>query len=236
MLASRGIGRVPVYQRPTVAVIPCGRGIVSTGRKLKKGLRYEVNSHTVSAIVHSSGGDAYIFAPLEERADVMRGTIAEALRFDLIIVAGGTTGEASDSLRGVLRGWGEMLFESIMVSSGESTMLAIVEGKPLLIVPGDPVPCLVITHALGARAIGMMARMPEPAEWIVAARLAHEIRQDSKVLRFVAGRLGKGRTLPLFEPLGENGALANIDGYVEVSEKSNALEKGQRVAVRVFQT
>jgi len=50
VLASQGLSRVKVYEKPKVAVLPTGEEVIAAGKKLKPGQLYDINSHTIAAL------------------------------------------------------------------------------------------------------------------------------------------------------------------------------------------
>jgi len=56
VLASQGLATVKVYEKPKIAVLPTGEEVIAAGKKLKPGQLYDINSHTIAALVSAQGG------------------------------------------------------------------------------------------------------------------------------------------------------------------------------------
>ena len=230
VLASHGLKNVEVYVKPKVAVIPFGDEIVPLGRKLKKGQCYDINTHTVAAVVNNNGGEAYSFQAMGERADIVRGTVAEALQFDLIVISDGSSKGETDLLTAVLDGWGRVLFNGVRTCPREQIFLSIVDGKPVVAIPGSPALCLLAAHLLVLPAVRKMAHLP-PCE-TVSVPLGRKVRGGSGC-RFLTVKIRNGEVVSASEPDTLTG-IANADGYIEIPENTDGMEKGKLVAVTLF--
>jgi molybdenum cofactor synthesis domain-containing protein len=234
VLASQGLAKVTVFAKPTVAVIPSGEEVVAVGRKLKKAQLYDVNSHTLSALIDDNGGEAYIFQVMGDQADVVRGTVAEALRFDLVVISGGSSVGERDLLQGVLDGWGNVLFHGIQVRPGKPTLFAMVEGKPVLGMPGNPTSCLTNAYLLLLPSIRKMAQLPPLLARTVTVPLSRRIQGTVGRRQFLTVRIENGQAVLAFRESGYITSIANADGYIEIPENVDNVEKGEPVTVTLF--
>jgi molybdopterin molybdotransferase len=234
VLASQGLTRVTVFQKPTVAVIPSGEEVVAVGRKLKRGQLYDINTHTVTAVVNDNGGEPVPFEVVGDRADVIRGTIAEALKSDLVVVSGGSSVGERDLLVGVLHGWGQVLFHGIQVRPGKPTLFAMVEGKPLMGMPGYPTSCLLNTYLLVLPAIRKMAHLPPRPGRTVTVPLARRVQGSVGRRQFLTVKIQNGEAVSAFKESGAITSIANADGYIEIPENVDNVEKGELVTVTLF--
>ena len=234
VMATQGMKKMEVYARPTVAIIPSGEEIVAAGKKLRPGQLYDVNTHTVTAVVNANGGEAYTFGVMGDRADSIRGTIAEALQFDLVAVSGGSSVGDRDLLTGVLEGWGEVLFHGIQVRPGKPTLFAMVEGKPLVGMPGFPTSCLMNAYLLLEPAVRKMAHLPPLVRKTVILPLSQRVQGTLGRRHFLTVKVENGEAVPAFKSSGTITSIANADGYMEIPENVDNVEKGERVTVTLF--
>ena len=234
VIASQGMTKVQVYERPKVAVIPSGEEVVPVGKKLKEGQLYDINTHTVSAVVNANGGEAYAFTVMGDRADVIRGTVAEALKFDLTVISGGSSVGERDLLTGVLHGWGQVLFHGLQVKPGKPTLFAVVEGKPLMGMPGYPTSCLLNSYLLVLPAVRKMAHLPPRTGQTVTVPLARRVQGSVGRRQFLPVKIQNGEAVSAFKQSGAITSIANADGYIEVPENVDNVEKGEMVTVTLF--
>ncbi|HEX9976957.1 MAG TPA: molybdopterin molybdotransferase MoeA, partial [Dehalococcoidales bacterium] len=118
VMASQGITRVKVYEKPKVAVLPSGEEVVPLGKKLKRGQVYDINSHTIASVVRANGGIPIVFGVVGDKAEEIRATITEALKSDLVVISGGSSVGERDLLVTVIQDWGQILFHGIQVRPG----------------------------------------------------------------------------------------------------------------------
>jgi molybdenum cofactor synthesis domain-containing protein len=97
----------------------------------------------------------------------LKATIKEALKYDLVVLSGGSSVGTRDLLVDVIEGWGRVLFHGVQVKPGKPTIFAMVEGKPLMGMPGYPTACLINSYLF------CPAR-----KWRIAARREIEYRRS----------------------------------------------------------
>ncbi len=233
VLASQGIQQVTVYDKPKVAIIPTGEEIYEVGRNLKPGQVYDINSHTMTSVVKINGGIPIRFGIAGDDASQLKKTIAEATRNDLVVISGGSSVGEKDLLASVLQDMGEVLFHGVQVKPGKPTIFALVNGKPLLGMPGYPTSCLINGYLFVMPAVRKMARLPLVVK-TVEARLGQKVTGGGGRRLFLTVRLEQGEVIPVFKESGAITSIAEAEGYIEIPENIDLLEKGEPVTVTLF--
>ncbi|MFC2005751.1 gephyrin-like molybdotransferase Glp [Chloroflexota bacterium] len=236
VLASQGINQIRVYEKPKVAVLPSGEEVVEIGKRLRQGQVYDINSHTVSSVVKENGGIPLRFGVAGDNSEEIRATIAEALKSDLVVISGGSSVGERDLLVDVLQDWGEVLFHGIQVKPGKPTIFAMIQGKPLLGMPGYPTSCLINAYLFLLPAVRKMAHLPPRRGETVEARLSRRIPGSVGRRQFLTVKIDGGDAVPVFKESGAITSIAEADGYIEIAENIDLLEKGEPVTVTLFQT
>ncbi len=234
VLASQGMRHIPVYQRPRVAVIPTGKEIAESGKKLKPGQVYDINSYTISAVVSENGGVAIRFDIVGDTQKELRDAVAAASAADLVVFTGGSSVGERDLMFGILKEEGEVLFHGIQVKPGKPTMFALVRGKPFLGMPGYPTSCLINSYLLLSPALRKMAHLPSKRGVAISAGLGERVPGSIGRRQFLPVRLEGDRAVPLFKESGAITGIARADGYIIVPENIDILEKGEPVTVILF--
>jgi len=233
-LASQGTDRISVYEKPKVAILPTGEEVCELGEKLKQGQVYDINSYTISSVVEVSGGIPIKFGIAGDDAEEIKLVITEALKSDMVVISGGSSVGERDLLTNVLQDWGEVLFHGIQVKPGKPTLFATIEGKPLFGMPGFPTSCLFTAHLFVAPAIRKMARLPLKREEVVKARLSQGIPSSPGRKQFFTVRLEGDTAIPVYKESGAITSMSQADGYIEIAEEIDLLEKGEPVTVMLF--
>ncbi len=234
VLASQGITKVKVYAKPKVAVLPTGEEVGEVGKKLKKGQVYDINSHTISSLVEANGGTAVTFGVAGDKLDELKAIITRALECDLIVLSGGSSVGERDLLVNVLEGWGDVLFHGVQVKPGKPTIFALVQGKPLLGMPGYPTACLVNGYLFILPAVRKMAHLPPRRGETVKAKLARRVSGSVGRRQFLTVKIEKGEAISVFKESGAITSIAKADGYIEIPENVDLVEKGTPVTVTLF--
>lgn len=234
VLASQGLNQIRVYEKPRVVVIPTGEEVVEVGKKLRQGQLYDINSHTIASLVKANGGIPYRVGIAGDNLDELRVTITEALKSDLVVLSGGSSVGEKDLLVDVLQDWGEVLFHGIQVKPGKPTLFAIIEGKPLFGMPGYPTSCLINAYLFILPVVRKMAHLPPRRGETVEARLGRRVQGSVGRRQFLTVKIENGEAVPVFKESGAITSVAEADGYIEIAENIDLLEKGEPVTVTLF--
>ncbi len=234
VLASQGMSRIKVYEKPEVAILPSGEEVVEIGKKLGQGQVYDINSHTVASVVKENGGVPNRLGIVGDNREEIKSKITEALKSDLVVISGGSSVGERDLLVGVIQGWGEVLFHGIQVKPGKPTIFAIIEGKPFFGMPGYPTSCLINAYLFLLPVIRKMAHLPPRRGETVEAKLGRRVPGNVGRRQFLTVKVENGEAIPVFKESGAITSIARADGYIEIAENIDLLEKGEPVIVTLF--
>jgi molybdenum cofactor synthesis domain-containing protein len=233
VVASQGLTRVKVYARPSIAVLPTGEEVVPQGKKLRPGQLYDINSHTIASVVKDNGGIPVKIGIAGDSIESLKKTISEALRNDMAVLSGGSSVGTRDLLVDVIEGWGQVLFHGLRVKPGKPTIFAMIEGKPLMGMPGYPTSCLVNAYLFLAPALRKMARLPPRKGSTVETKLSRTIRGADR-RQFYTVKVVDGQAVPVYKESGAITSIAAADGYITIPENIEELQKGTQVTVTLF--
>jgi molybdenum cofactor synthesis domain-containing protein len=234
VIASQGLSKIKVYEKPRIAVIPTGEEVVQSGKKLQPGQLYDINSHTISALVSASGGIPIRIDIAGDKAEELRAAVKEALKSDIVVLSGGSSVGERDLLVDVIDMWGEILFHGVQVKPGKPTIFAMIEGKPLMGMPGYPTSCLINSYLFLVPAIRKLAHLPSRSGDTVKAKLSRRIPGSTGRRQFLTVKLVGDEAVSVFKESGAITSIAEADGYIEIPENIDMLEKGQIVTVTLF--
>ena len=234
VLASQGLSRVKVFDKPKIAILPTGEEVVPVGKKLKTAQLYDINSHTISALVSANGGTPVRIGIAGDKTEELRAAIKEALKCDIVVLSGGSSVGERDLLVDVIDMWGEILFHGVQVKPGKPTIFAIIEGKPLMGMPGYPTSCLINSYLFLVPAIRKMAHLPPRKGDTVKAKLARSVPGSTGRRQFLTVKLAGDEAVSVFKESGAITSIAEADGYIEIPENIDMLEKGDTVTVTLF--
>jgi len=234
VLASQGLNKIKVYEKPKVAVLPSGEEVAEIGKKLRLGQVYDINSHTVASVVEENGGVPLKFGIVGDNREELRAKITEALENDMVVISGGSSVGERDLLMVVLQDMGEILFHGIQVKPGKPTIFALIEGKPFFGMPGYPTSCLINAYLFLLPAVRKMAHLPPRRGETVEARLSRRVPGSVGRKQFLTVKVEGGEAIPVFKESGAITSISKADGYIEIEQNIDLLEKGETVTVTLF--
>lgn len=233
-IAALGFDRVKVFARPRVAIVSTGNEIVSPGQPLGPGQIYDINRFTLGAIIAEHGAvpvphptSADTLADLNRALDV-------ALVEDLVIFSGGSSVGERDLILDAIAARGEVVFHGIAVKPGKPTLFGLVDGKPVLGMPGYPTSCLSNGYMLVVPLLRRLARLPEVAPRSIVLPLGQRVVSTTGRHQFYTVRVEDGTAMPAFKASGDITSMSQADGYIEIPAQTDIVEKGQMVEVIFF--
>ena len=238
MLAAVGRVEVTVVRQPRVAILATGDEVVSPGQPPGPGQIRDANSHTVAAQVQRYGGLPLLLGVARDQQALVRQGIREALAqgADLIITSGGVSVGDFDLVKQVLAAEGEMHFWSLNMKPGRPLAFGVVDGVPLLGLPGNPVAAMISTEIFGRPALLKMQGFTDWSRPTVRARLTQPVaRKDGRrhYLRVRLRETGTGceATLTGDQGSGILNSLVEADGLAVIPETVDHLPAGAEVTI-----
>ena len=245
VLAALGHTEVKVYSRLKIAIISTGPEIVEPGKPLALGKVYDINSYTVSAAVRELGAIPVNLGIVPDEEKEIEKAIKKALEnADAVITSGGVSVGQKDLIPKVLARLGKpgILFCGISIKPGKPTTFAVIDGKPIFSLPGQPTSALFAFIMLVRPALQRMAGIREernlPTVEAYAGEKMFSARGRKTFITVNLKRDDSGRLIAYPVPKGLSGAittLARAGGYVEIPENRQFIEFGEKVTVYLFE-
>ena len=242
-LAAIGLTEVTIFKRPKVAVMSTGGEVVEPGKVLPPGKIYDINAHTLSAAVVECGGDAINLGIVPDEKDKLKRALEQALSSaDVILTSGGVSVGPKDFTPQVVDSLGKpgVIISGVAVKPGKPLTIAVVEGKPVFSLPGNPTSSLFMFTVFVRPILLRLAGRPEeeiPKVKAVAAQKMFPAR-GRRTFTMVNLAYNKDGTLLVSPvPTGLSGAITTMtkaDGFVEISEKQQFVDAGTEIDVYLF--
>jgi molybdopterin molybdotransferase len=179
---SAGVRAVAVRRRPTVAVRPTGEEVVE--RDPEPGEVVETNGGMVANLVRRWGGDPRPGGIVDDDRAALREAVAGATDADLVVTTGGSSVGERDLVPEVLAELGESLFHGVALRPGHPVAGAVVDGTPVLALPGYPVSAYVCAAALLRPAVAWTAGADPVAPWTRTGELGERIPSEAGTRTF----------------------------------------------------
>lgn len=234
-LAALGLGTVPVYERPRVALLSTGTELRTPGQDLGPGLIYDSNTPALEAILRQHHARIDHLGILPDEPGRLERTLSEAAPgYDLLLVTGSSSAGERDYLVDALGLVGRVDLHGVDVKPGKPLLLGRVGETPIVGLAGNPASCILMAYALVVPALRRWQHLP--GEWTARrpARLAHDLASPKGKRHFVPVRLRGEEAENVFRESDATTSLANADGFIEIPEATERLPRGSPVNVRPF--
>ena len=231
VVAALGLPALDVFARPRVAIVSTGDEVVAPGALLGPGQIYDVNRHTLSAIVDAHGGQAVPLDVVADTIEALDAAVNVALGCDLVVFSGGSSVGDRDLVIDVLTRRGDVVFHGIATRPGKPTAFGRIGDVPVFGMPGNPTSCLTNAYVLLVPFLRTLARLPAHQPRVVTAPLARHVASSLGRTQFYTVRLVNGAAEPAFKASGDITSMAHADGYIEIAADVAALDAGTPVDV-----
>jgi molybdopterin molybdotransferase len=235
VLASLGAALVPVARRPSVALLVTGDELLPCGSKPQGFQIVDSNSVMLAALVRRDGGLPRDATLVPDRREAVR----EALRAadtDVVLVSGGTSVGQEDHVPSVLAELGQLSVHGVALRPASPTGLGFLNGRPVFLLPGNPVSCLCAYDLFAGPAVRRLGSRPMDLPYRTRTLpLARKISSAVGRVDYVRVRIGEGQV----EPLATSGAsilssTTRADGFVLVPRDSEGQAAGEPVQVFLY--
>src|SRR5262245_29363914 len=235
VLASIGASPIRIVRQPTVANLITGDELLPCGAKPEGFRIVDRNSVMLHGLGRRDGGVAAEPAMLADRYDAVRAAI-DGASADVTLVSGGSSVGKEDHAPRVVAELGELSVHGVALRPASPTGLGFVRGRPVFLLPGNPVSCLCAYDLFAGRAVRRLGGRPAEMPYAtVSLPLGNRIVSAAGRVDYVRVRVREGKV----EPLASGGAsvlstTTIADGLVLVPQEREGLEPGETVTVYLY--
>lgn len=239
VLLSAGIVELEVVKKPLVSIIPTGTEIIEPGERAEEGSIIESNTRMFENMVIEQGGRAERLPIVKDDYELIRAEVKKALtNSDMVIINAGSSAGREDYTVDVLRELGEVLVHGVAIKPGKPVILAIVDHKPVIGLPGYPVSAYISFENFVSPILAMMGRRIEHEDIQTKAVLSRRLVSNLKYKEYVRVKTGKvGDRLiaaPLARGAGAAMSLVRADGFCIIEQNHEGYEAGEEVLVSLY--
>jgi len=181
-MAMAGISEVRVHRAPKIAVLTTGDEVVPPGEKLGPGEVYDANSPLALGWLRSRGYREITCAHLPDDLKGTERALKEAFaRSDLVITTGGVSVGERDYVLEAARNVGmREVFWRIAQKPGKPLFFAVLDGKALIGLPGNPAAVFIGLVVHVRRVLDLLEGASPPGPTFSWGKLAFAIDPDPK--------------------------------------------------------
>jgi molybdopterin molybdotransferase len=243
-LAGIGITRIEVFKKPVVSFISTGDEIVAPGNPLSLGQVRDINSFTLAGLVMRHGGILIKKGIFRDDYAVIKKAVTDSLNdSDIVLISGGTSAGAKDMTAEIINDTGRpgVLFHGVALKPGKPTIGGVVNGKPIIGLPGHPAATAICFDLFIKPIIGRLSglcRKKETDRSLTATmtkNIASAAGREDHIRVYIEKEEG-GRLLatPVLGKSGLISTLVKADGIVVIPQWKLGLDAGQEVTVVLF--
>lgn len=233
LIAALGLTEVAVRRRVRIAVFSTGDELNEPGTPLPPAGIYDANRSVLRALVARAGAEVVDLGILrDEPASLGERLRAAARDCDLILTSGGVSTGEEDHVKTAVTQVGELAFWRIGIKPGRPVAMGLIDGKPFLGLPGNPV-AVFVTFAFVARAVIALLAGTTPARpQALPVRLGFPYRKKAGRREYVRVSLAPGAdgiAVARKHPRDGAGILTSLtetDGLVELAEELTSVAEG----------
>lgn len=230
-LSAAGFSEVSVSRKPRVGIISTGDELVPAGETLKPGQIRDVNQTLLTALVEQAGGQATFHGIIKDNFEVLRDLLDQVVQqSDFVLVSGGTSVGEKDAMAQALQALGQVYVHGIAVKPGKPTLVGEVSGKPVFGLPGNPVACFFIFHAIVK---GLMQSLlgTESDQIVLQAILSRAVASNHGREEFILAHMEDGLAYPIPSKSGLISTVSKANGYFIIPRETEGLPSGASVSV-----
>ena len=236
VLLAGGILEIPVLAKPRVGIIPTGTEIIKPYDNPKEGDIIDSNSGMFAGMAMEQGCLPKIYDIVPDIYDEIKETVKKALEEnDLVVVNAGSSAGTEDYTVSVLAELGEVVIHGVAMKPGKPVILAIVNGKPVIGLPGYPVSAYLAFDTFVTPVINKMLKASLKSKNVVKATLAKRLISSLKHREYVRVKVGHvgGKLVasPLARGAGAAMSLVKADGFCIIPQNSEGIEAGEEVDI-----
>ncbi|TET87542.1 MAG: molybdopterin biosynthesis protein, partial [Dehalococcoidia bacterium] len=169
----------------------------------------------------------------------LKNAIRQALvEHDIVVVNAGASAGRQDYTASLLAELGEVIVHGVAIRPGHPVVLGIVEGKPVVGIPGYPVSAMLTLELFVKPLVHSLSGIAAPQRTMIEAvmtRKVFSLMGQDEFLRVKVGKVGSRLVAtPLQRGAGITMSLVRADGLVRIPRGWEGLREGQKVPVELL--
>ncbi len=245
LAAALGFSQLKVAAKPKIGVVATGNELAEAGGKLSGSLIFDSNKVMISGVCRELGAETTDFGIAKDDVDEIAEKIRLALKtHDAVVTTGGTSVGGLDLVPDAVNKLGKpgVVVHGVSLRPAMPTALAMLEGKPVLILSGNPVAAIVGFEVFGrpmvCKLLGMTQTEPRPMlKAVLARRVASALGRKTYVRVRVTLKDGEFSAEPVSaKGSGSISTMTQSNGFLVVDENREGVSEGETVVVHMFGT
>jgi molybdopterin molybdotransferase len=240
ILATVKRAQLQVYRRPRVAILSTGNELEGLDEIFDPNKIPNSNSYALMAQLQALGIEPLLLGIARDDPDELAEYLQRGLRFDVLLVSGGSSVGVHDYVRPTIEALGvQMKFWRVAMKPGHPVAFGTTEKTAVFGLPGNPVSSMVCFEEFVAPALRRMMGHARLYRRTIAARLTHNVKHQTGRTEFVRVTLTKDEGGYVASSTGSQGSgvslsMAKADGLLVIPSDSTGVAAGSVVTVQLL--
>ena len=241
MIASVGRSSIPVYQKPTVAIVATGDELIDIDGDIADNRIISSNSYSLAGQVMNCGAvPLSVGIAMDTREDLLE-KFKAALRADIIMSSAGISVGDFDLVEDVMEGdmGAHILFREVAQRPGKPFTFGTINEKRFFGLPGNPVSSMIAFEQYVRPAILKMMGRRKVFRRTIQAELTEDIEKKRGLRYFIRARIQFDGEKMTVATTGEQGSgilksMVLANGIIIIPEEPSLVTKGSTVTVQLI--
>ena len=238
MLAA-GITEVETRVPPRVSVIPTGSELIPPGQPVKPGQIIEFNTRILTGYLRQWGADAHAQEPVMDDPEKLKEAIEQATATsDIVFINAGASAGTKDFSAKILSSLGKIIVHGVAIKPGKPVILALVNGTPVIGLPGYPISALLTMKLFGEELIHEFLGQKTPPKEFIDAVMSRPMHSSMGVDQFVRVTLGQVDDKLIATPSGKGAgavmSMVRADGLLTIPTGSEGVGAGEHISIELL--
>jgi len=244
-LISAGVFSFHVWSKPKVAIIPTGSELISyrdeeERSSLKQGQIIDSNSLILAGLVEENGGIPVCYPIVPDDEEKIRQVLGQAIKsdVDMIMINAGSSAGSRDYTVHAINSLGEVMVHGVAMMPGKPTILAAVEGKPVIGNPGYPVSSTLSFNQFVKPLLLSLQGLGPPRQETVLVKPSRDIPSKlglEEFLRVNIGMVGSSYVAtPLPRAAGSVTTLTRAEGIIRIPSFSEGVSQNEQMEAELL--
>ncbi len=235
-LIAGGVEFVKVIKPFTIGILPTGTEIVDISKGyFETGDIIDSNSYMLKALVEEMGFKAYINNIVKDDYNVLKENIIKLTKEnDIVFINAGSSAGREDFTKDILEELGDVIVHGIAIKPGKPVILAMINNKMVVGIPGYPVSCYIIFDKVIKPILNSLLKIKE-SENTLDVTLSKRVYSSLKYLEFIRVKVGfvcgKWVATPLARGAGVSMSLVESDGILAIPKEVEGYNQGEVVTI-----
>jgi molybdopterin molybdotransferase len=242
LLAALAMTHVNVVKKPKVAILSTGNELVELGRKPKLNQIVDANRLILSCMCQELGAEPSDLGITKDNLNEIDAKIRKGIEeADILLTTGGTSIGYADLVPAAVNQIDTpgVIVHGIAMRPGMPTALAVLCGKPIIILSGNPVAAMigfeVFARPLILKLLGIEYEPRPTLEVELTQKVPSALGRQVFLRVHVFEKEGKFFAEPVrIKGAGILSTMTKANGYVIIPEDREGLDEGESVTVHLF--